>query len=467
MSAASTSSNMGGAAQDMTTNPAWPQKQSHSLRPSTAPVRRSRAVSSRQINYAMPPASEAGSEPDGGPQGEGGEGAAPANKKPKVWSRMRSQAPDHQKWKESVSKVPGSEYYNRNAYELSSADMARYHQLAINVDQGGPHIPGAYSRPLSAGGLGKTTGQLGGGPGMIGQGASLAATMPGGQHVTDRPASAYHRLEQTQTGEFRPPVARPEERAPVDGHGHLISRGRSRGNYTNEVFGDQLGLPGGTAELRGAGRAAQMRTRGGGANLNNTLGSGSGGELLDEQDLALVRGDATLKSRLAVHEQEDDPAALMESYTKRKKEQYLGTTGTDFDETTGEKIKLPFGWTKHRAKVEGERKSYYYNRFTGESKWERPTGVAVGDLMQTDVEKTRKEEMNEEQRQAEMRRVAAIEANVTEGDGLHDVDENLPDIVLFFIIIYRYLRTNYRRLKKQLKKAFEKQADEGKTRLSP
>ena len=71
-----------------------------------------------------------------------------------------------------------------------------------------------------------------------------------------------------------------------------------------------------------------------------------------------------------------------------------------------------------------------------------------------------RDEMNEKVVEEEARKIRAIEANVTEGDGLHDVDENLPDIVLFFIIIYRYVRTNYRRLKKHLKKAFEKQADE-------
>lgn len=168
--------------------------------------------------------------------------------------------------------------------------------------------------------------------------------------------------------------------------------------------------------------------------------------------------------------------------------------------------KLAFGWTQHREKDQ----TYYYNRFTGESRWELPrpagapdpmlttaegyhhtaggvtpgfTPAEVGSLasggrgfeqtqisggpndasllMDTERVVQMKKQLREEREAEERRQIAQIEGNVVEGDTIHDiVDEEYPDVVLFFIIIYRYLRMNYRRLAKQLKKAFEKQPDE-------
>lgn len=80
--------------------------------------------------------------------------------------------------------------------------------------------------------------------------------------------------------------------------------------------------------------------------------------------------------------------------------------------------------------------------------------------LETHPEKKKKEELNNDLIREDAKKQAAISASVVEGDGIADVVDDYPDIVLFFIVIYRYLRRNYRKIKKQIKKAFEKQSDE-------
>mmetsp|Transcript_11980 Transcript_11980/g.29010 ORF Transcript_11980/g.29010 Transcript_11980/m.29010 type:complete len:682 (-) Transcript_11980:607-2652(-) len=407
-----------------TLNPAWPQKQSHSLRPSTAPVRRG-SRRGRDVNIAEP-VSSGTSVVDENEESQG-------NRKPKVWKKMRSAAPDHSHWKDSVAKVPGSEYYNKIAYEQASV-----------VDQELTMLYQGYRRrdnPLTR----SMGGSLGGGqgtlrglplPGGVNSGftgdsnAGAALLMDDTRGLMRRPQSAVQdqvgnrvqsRLEQTHDGEYRPPRPMSADVRTYDGNERTLGRS-VRGNFTREAYGDHAGTRG-TAEMR------QQAEGGGQLALTSTLEEGA------------------------------DAVEAMQLYGKRKAEQYLGTTGTDLS-PTGEKVKLPLGWTKHREKDGDRSRTYYYNRFSGESRWERPEGIEIPDMMKTETATRLKEEINEHQQQEQQRQLAAIEQNVVEGDGLHDVDENLPDVVLFFIVIYRYLRANYRRFKKQLKKAFEKQVDE-------
>ncbi|CAD7942765.1 unnamed protein product [Amoebophrya sp. A120] len=432
-----------------TRNPAWPQKASHSLRPASAPLRRGVRRSRDVRNLAEP--ESAGTSVAGGDDEIGNNSST---KPPKIWKGMRSAAPDHQPWKESVAKIPGSEYYNRNAYEVSSMEQLKFDQQLYR----------SYSRadnPLQRSYASGTH------PNVTLRGVPLPGSSSGGYAAPDEEqtggprgsgnSNMASRLERTAAGEFRRPQTGGLHLRTFDGHERTLTVGltvkKDPDSTFGEAYGDNTGSFG-TAAMRASGR---MR-----------LGRG-------QQGLTADPVAANDEAAAGLHEVEGTSSGALELqlYSQQKAAQYLGTTGFERlpnGDASNEKVvvKLPLGWTKHRSTPEDggvagdakRSKAFYYNRFTGESRWERPTAVDVSDMMYTEPATKRKQELNEQNTKEQAQQIAAIEQNVVEGDGLHDVDENLPDIVLFFIIIYRYLRMNYRRLQKQLKKAFEKQVDE-------
>jgi ribosome biogenesis GTPase A len=64
------------------------------------------------------------------------------------------------------------------------------------------------------------------------------------------------------------------------------------------------------------------------------------------------------------------------------------------------------------------------------------------------LQKTRQEEQEK------------VTGNVVETDGIGDVVDEYSDLMLFFILIWRYLRRQYLKMKRQIKAAFQRQSDE-------